>query len=515
MKAALYCRLSEEDRSKRNPEDDSGSIQNQKALLLRYAAERGWEVYQIYSDDDYAGSDRARPAFNRLLADAEARRFDVVLCKTQSRFTRELELVEKYIHGLFPLWGIRFIGVVDNADSADSANKKARQINGLVNEWYLEDLSENIRSVLDSRRRSGLHIGAFALYGYRKDPDHKGRLLVDEEAAAVVREVYWLFSQGWGKSAIARSLNDRGVPNPTAYKRLKGLRYRQPRGNGGGLWTSAAVASMLRNEMYAGVMVQGRYGSVSYKARGTRARPRETWYRVEGALPAVVTREVWEQVQAMLEQRARPFIACGGQAGLFTGKVRCAYCGRALRATGSRGRRYLQCPTRRLAKDACPGAFVSEARLEGMVSGELRRLADAYLDQALLASLLASQEDPRENAERQRLEADCAAWERRLGEFTAALRALYLDRAAGRISEADFFALTEDFSAQRDRLSAALSDAQARLFQPPEAALTPAGPYRPPERLCREAVEILIEHVEVGRRAEGEEGPPIQIYWKF
>ena len=106
--------------------------------------------------------------FNKLLNDAEHRKFDIILCKTQSRFTRELELVEKYIHGLFPIWGIRFISIVDNADTANKGNKKSRQINGLVNEWYLEDMSENIRSVLADRRKNGFHIGAFALYGYKK-----------------------------------------------------------------------------------------------------------------------------------------------------------------------------------------------------------------------------------------------------------------------------------------------------------------------------------------------------------
>ena len=219
-RAALYCRLSEEDRNK-GENDDSASIQNQKAMLLQYAAEQGWTVYDIYSDDDYAGADRSRPAFQRLIADARDGRFDIVLCKTQSRFTRELELVEKYLHNLFPRWGIRFVGLVDNADTANKGNKKARQINGLVNEWYLEDLSENIRSVLDNKRKNGLHIGSFALYGYRKDPEHKGRLLIDEEAAQVVREVFSLYAQGWGKTAIARILNDRGVPNPTAYKQAK------------------------------------------------------------------------------------------------------------------------------------------------------------------------------------------------------------------------------------------------------------------------------------------------------
>ena len=134
MKTAIYCRLSEEDRNKTRKSDDSISIQNQKSMLIQYAIDQGWEIYDIYSDDDYTGSDRNRPQFNRLLADAQARKFDIVLCKTQSRFTRELELVEKYIHGLFPVWGIRFVSIVDNADTENKGNKKSRQINGLVNE---------------------------------------------------------------------------------------------------------------------------------------------------------------------------------------------------------------------------------------------------------------------------------------------------------------------------------------------------------------------------------------------
>ena len=134
MKVAIYCRLSDEDRDKLFEHDDSASIQNQKAMLIRHASSNGWVVHDIYSDDDYAGSDRRRPEFNRLITDATARKFDIVLCKSQSRFTREMELVEKYIHGLFPRLGIRFISLVDNADTDNKGNKKARQLGGLVNE---------------------------------------------------------------------------------------------------------------------------------------------------------------------------------------------------------------------------------------------------------------------------------------------------------------------------------------------------------------------------------------------
>ena len=186
MKVAIYCRLSEEDKNK-SDSVDSESIQNQKSMLIQFAMDRNWEIYNIYSDDDYTGADRNRPEFKKLLADAENRKFDVVLCKTQSRFTRELEMVEKYIHGLFPYWGIRFVSIVDNADTDNKGNKKSRQINGLINEWYLEDLSDNIKSVLTNKRKQGYYIGSTALYGYRKDPDKKGHLIIDEEAAEIVR----------------------------------------------------------------------------------------------------------------------------------------------------------------------------------------------------------------------------------------------------------------------------------------------------------------------------------------
>ena len=347
-------------------------------MLMQYAIEQGWEIFRIYSDDDYAGADRRRPEFNRLLQDAEARKFDIVLCKTQSRFTRELELVEKYIHGLFPIWGIRFISIVDNADTANKGNKKSRQINGLVNEWYLEDMSDNIRSVLKNRRENGFHIGSFALYGYKKDPDQKGHLLIDEEAAAVVREVFTLFSQGYGKTAIARMLNDRGIPNPTEYKRQKGLRYKQPKAKNSTLWKYFAISDMLVNEIYIGNMVQGKYGSVSYKTKQNKPRPKSQWYIVEGTHEPIIDRELWDRVQKMVQQRAKPFNI--GTIGLFARKARCANCGYVMRSSKNRGKHYLQCSNHHVAKDACVGSYISVDKLEQMVIDELNRLSKEYLN---------------------------------------------------------------------------------------------------------------------------------------
>ncbi|MBE7007070.1 MAG: hypothetical protein E7424_07975 [Ruminococcaceae bacterium] len=296
MRCAIYCRLSKEDTNKRQPESES--IQNQKNLLTRYALDRDWEIFGSYCDEDYSGADAARPEFNRMLHDAENRRFGVILCKSQSRFTRDMELVERYIHGLFPRWGVRFIAVADNADTEIRGNKKARQINGLVNEWYLEDLSENVRMVLDHKRRSGQYLGGIPLYGYKKDPADRHRLIIDEPAASVVRTIFDRFLRGCGPQRIAGMLNAAGIVNPTSYKKPDALCS--------SLWSRATVSRMLRNEMYAGVLVQGRQTRESYKSKRTVAVPPQNWVRIEGAHAAIISPDVYAAAQRLLRARSLP-----------------------------------------------------------------------------------------------------------------------------------------------------------------------------------------------------------------
>ena len=517
MKVAIYCRLSEEDKNKQSETDDSGSIQNQKSMLLHYAMEQGWELYNIYSDDDYAGADRRRPEFNRLLKDAEQHKFDIVLCKTQSRFTRELELVEKYIHGLFPIWGIRFISIVDNADTANKGNKKSRQINGLVNEWYLEDMSDNIRSVLTSRRVNGFHIGAFALYGYKKDPNQKGHLVIDEEAAAIVREVFSLFSQGYGKTAIARMLNDRGIPNPTEYKRLHGLRYRQPKTQSSTLWKYFAISDMLTNEMYIGNMVQGKYGSESYKTKQNKPRPKSEWYVVEGTHEPIIDRELWNRVQVLIAQKAKPFHI--GTIGLFARKARCANCGYTMRSSKNKGRHYLQCPNRHIAKDACIGSFISVDRLEQLVTQELNHLIAQYLDIDELEKNIEFCDNFKE--QKNRLLSDIAAYEKKAAEYSKGIRELYMDKVKNLISEYDYVEMSKEFTTERNRLECAAANDKKQLSEIEKKIAADSDchklieQYTSLKHLTREMVEILIDYIYVGKRIPGTKDVPIEIHWNF
>lgn len=418
-----------------------------------------WDIYDIYIDDDYTGSDRARPEWNRLLDDAEKHSFDIVLCKSQSRFTRELEMVEKYIHGLFPIWNIRFVSVVDNADTELKGNKKSRQINGLVNEWYLEDMSENIKSVLTNRRENGFHIGAFALYGYEKDPDKKGYLIIDEEAAAVVREVFTLFSQGYGKTNIARRLNDRGIPNPTEYKRLNGLRYKQPKCQYSTLWKYYTISNMLINEMYIGNMVQEKYGSISYKTKQNKPISKEHWIRVEKTHDPIIDNDLWNRVQTLTAQKAKPFTV--GEIGLFAHKARCMYCGYVMRSSKNQGKHYLKCDTKNVSNNACIGAFASVERLEKQVLGDLQKLMDQYIDRDELKKIIAFNNSIETDIKR--LENEMFYYQKKSGEYEKGIKTLYMDKIKGIITDDDFIELSREFHLDNSKYNTIIDEFQNQI----------------------------------------------------
>lgn len=517
MKVAIYCRLSEEDKNKMSKYDDSESIQNQKSMLIAYAIQKEWEIYNIYSDDDYTGADRNRPAFNQLLEDASKHKFDIVLCKTQSRFTRELEIVEKYIHGLFPIWNIRFVSIVDNADTEVKGNKKARQINGLINEWYLEDMSDNIKSVLTNKRRNGSHIGAFALYGYQKDPNKKGHLIIDEEAAQVVREVFTLFSQGMGKSAIARYLNEKGIPNPTEYKRLKGLRYQPPKTKKATLWKYFSIADMLVNEIYIGNMVQGKYASISYKNKINKPVAREHWIRVEGTHEPIIERQLWDTVQQLIQQKTKPF--SNGEIGIFARKAKCMYCGYVMRSSKSRDKRYLRCATKNVCKDACVGSFISVSILEDFVLKEIKKLTETYLNMDELEQNVVF--DQRLDETIQSLMKQLKEYQEQMLSCSSGIKTLYLDKVKGIITEDDFIQLSADLHKDKNTYDKLIGDVSTQIEELKKRKTQDTNrretleQYVSLNHLTHDVVNQLIDYIMIGRRDPETGEIPIEISWKF
>lgn len=313
MKAAIYCRLSEEDRVK--TKEDSESIQNQRSMLVNYAREKGWEIYGIYCDENYSGIDGDRPEYNRMLRDAQEHCFDIILCKTQSRFSRNMEHIEKYLNGKLQEWGIRFVSVLDNVDTDVRSNKKARQINGLINEWYLEDLSENVKAVLDNKHREGKSTRPFLPYGLKKCVDDKNKIEIDEEAARIVRQIFDYYLCGMGTKEIAEFLNAKGILSPQEYKRCKGEKLNIPKKNKLGKWTQQAIIRILKNPMYAGDLVHNIYYKPSYKSKHVVKNKPENWFVIPNSHKAVISRQDYEKAKKMLSKNSVPFDILCGQCG--------------------------------------------------------------------------------------------------------------------------------------------------------------------------------------------------------
>lgn len=483
--------------------------------------ERGWDIYRIYCDEDYSGADSMRPDFLEMLRAARERKFQIILCKTQSRFTRDMELVEKYIHGLFPVWGIRFIAVADNADTDVRGNKKARQINGLMNEWYLEDLSDNIRMVFDHKRRQGQYIGGFPIYGYRKHPADKNRLVIDPEPAAVVRQIYRWCLEGYGRQRIACMLNDRGVVSPARYREERGWGGGGPARSGCGLWNAVTVWRILHNEMYTGVMVQGRTRKVSYKSKAKVSVPEDQWYRVEGTHEAIIDRDTFHAVQRALALRARP--GGSGEAHPLSGLVRCMDCGStmskgsAVRKSGERVF-YLRCGLYAGSggEKRCTRHGIRLDRLLEAVAERVR----LYIGQshALDGLVLPKHGDTGKEAEA--LERERKAVAARMEKHTLALKSLYLDKVSGVLREDQFVALNRSFSEEKARMERRLAEIGRELeeYSRPrdrEADMARAGELLRMEVVPRELAAALIERLEIGERDPFTGEQRVRIHWRF
>lgn len=330
-RAVLYCRLSKEDQDKLTEGDDSASIKNQRLLLTDYALEQGFTIVDTYQDDDYSGLFNDRPDFERLIEDAKLQKFNIVIAKSQSRFTRNMEHMEKYLHNTFPLLGIRFIGVVDHADTLNKGNKKSRQINGLVNEWYSEDLSENIRAVFETKMKQGQFIGSSCPYGYIKDPKDHNHLIVDEYAANIVKRIFSLYISGYGKAKIGSILSSDGILIPSIYKtEVLGQNYHNANAKKNTkLWSYQTVHQILNNETYIGNTVQNKYRTLSYKSRKKVAVPKEDWIIVENTHEAIIDNETWNLTQEIGKQKTK-VVNEDNKIGLYSGKLFCFDCEKAM-----------------------------------------------------------------------------------------------------------------------------------------------------------------------------------------
>lgn len=340
-RAVLYLRLSKEDVDKVSKGDDSASIKNQRLLLTDYALAHHYKIVRTYSDDDESGLYDDRPDFEKMMTDAKLNEFDIIIAKTQSRFSRNMEHIEKYLHHDLPNLGIRFIGVVDGVDTDNEENKKSRQINGLVNEWYCEDLSKNIRSSFRAKMKNGQFLGSSCPYGYKKDPQDHNHLIIDDYAADVVRKIYHLYLAGYGKAKIGSILSSEGILIPTLYKKeVLGENYHNSKMlDTTRTWSYQTIHTILNNETYLGHLIQNRVNTLSYKDKKKILLPKEKWIVVRNTHEAIIDTEVFEMVQKMQDVRTRS-VGSMEENGIFSGMIFCADCKHAMsRKYARRGER--------------------------------------------------------------------------------------------------------------------------------------------------------------------------------
>lgn len=389
-KVAIYCRLSKEDQDKLEKGDDSASIQNQKMMLVDYATSHEMQIYKIYTDDDFTGSDITRPSWNNMLSDAELGKFNIILCKAQSRFARSLEVVEKYINGVFVEWGIRFISVVDNIDTNIKSSKKTSQINGLIDQWYLEDLSENIKRTYRQKMIASQYLGAFAPYGYMKNPQDKYKLIIDEEAANIVRLIFDLNLQGYGVNIISQKLTEMDIPTPTEYKKSKGMNFYNPNSqmySQRGIWGFTTLKRILNNPVYIGTLIQGKEKKVSYKSKKIIPAPKDEWVIIENNHDPIVSKEIYEKTQELLQIRRKTCKTTSGkkfQPHLFSGRIKCADCKSTMAKTSGRlagGHDYFICQLAKKTKyEKCTRHSIRYDEVVKVVDNEIKNMMNFSIE---------------------------------------------------------------------------------------------------------------------------------------
>lgn len=439
-KIGLYIRLSKED----DNENDSESIINQEKILRDfvdgYFEPGNYVIVDAFADDGLTGTDTARPNFKRLEGCIVRKEVNCMIIKSLARGFRNLADQQKFLEEFIPINGARFICTgtpfIDTYANPHSASGLEVPIRGMFNEQFAATTSEEIRKTFKMKRERGEFIGAFASYGYKKDPNGKNSLLIDEEAAEVVRSIYhWFVNAGYSKMGIAKRLNSMGEPNPEAYKKKKGLKYSNPNSSkNDGLWSASTVARILQNEIYTGVMVQGRHRIISYKVHKQIAVPEDEWFVVPNTHEAIIDRETFEKAQALHKRDTR---AAPGKQDVYilSGFVRCADCKKAMRRKTARNLAYYACRTF-TDKKTCSKHSIRQDKLEGAVLAALQ-VQIALVDK-LSEEIERINNAPVINRENKRLIFALKQAEKQLKQYNDASDSLYLDWKSGEITKEEY-----------------------------------------------------------------------------
>ena len=390
FKVAIYLRLSKEDDDlscSSGAKSESNSISNQRKLIYDFMKlHPELELYDEYKDDGKSGSNFDRAEFQRMMKDIEAGKVNCVVVKDQSRFGRDYIDVGKYKEKIFPKLGVRFITINEGYDSlsATSSDDLAFTINSFVYDFYIRDISTKIRTNLTAKKQNGEYAGAFVAYGYVKDSNDKSKLVVDQFAADVVRDIFRWKIEGLSPQNIAVRLNELGIPSPAEYKKLSGSNYKTSfQTSSKAVWRHVSVRRILKNEIYLGVMIQGKRTTPNYKTKTVVTKAESEWLRVEGTHEAIISVRDFELVQELLRDDTH-CRAGDVTVPVYAGRIYCGDCGAtAVRKTVSyAGKRYVYyvCNANKHDKTVCSRHSIREDILGQVIYQTVRHQIDLLLD---------------------------------------------------------------------------------------------------------------------------------------
>ena len=397
--ACIYARLSRDDGDKL----ESDSITNQKALIRDFLSKHP-EIHVVSekTDDGYSGVNFDRPAFQEMMDEIRSGKVNCVVVKDLSRFGRNYIEAGNYIERVFPFMGVRFIAINDSYDSLDKNQSDSLIIpfKNLINDAYCKDISVKIRSQLEIKRKKGQFIGAFAVYGYLKDEEDHNKLVVDTFASEVVRAIFKWKLEGMSQGRIADKLNMQGVLCPMEYKISLGMKVQTNfRVHKKAMWSPVSVTRILTNEIYTGVLIQGKSGTPNYKVKKVMPKDEEEWIRVEDSHPSIITKRNFETVQRIMQRDIR--IAPAEETVYpFSGYLKCADCGQNMvrkhYVAGEKEYTYFICSTRK-AKKGCSTHSIDEETLTVSVLNAIKNHIAMILEAEQLIELVESLPENQQN----------------------------------------------------------------------------------------------------------------------
>ena len=476
--AALYIRLSKEDES----EGPSQSVQNQESLLREFVQQHRLSVYDTYIDDGWSGTSFDRPAFQRMIADIEAKKVNMVITKDLSRLGRDYIMTGHYMERYFPEHRVRYISLLDGIDTVvDSTANDITPFRAIMNDMYAKDISKKIKSVKRDKQRKGQFIGGKPMYGYKMHPTEKNKIVIDEEVAPIVRRIFALALSGMSCRNIATLLNQEGVPTPATYANLPVARP----GPYTGLWSSERISDMLQNETYLGNMVQGRSVKISYKSKKCLKQDPANWVVVEGTHEPLVDAETFRKVRMLVNSRKHTRSRTYDF--LLKGLIFCHECGYPLAVLNRKNARgedvlYFVCRTyQRFTKaGVCTCHSIKEKTVTDVVIAKVREVCQAYLNPD---ELLPVAQEAVENARKQSsLETELQALQSKIDSLTANLDRMYTDRLSGLLPEADFQRIFGRIKLEREQMEEKRQELELRQ----------KSPVRSEDR-ARELVQRFIE----------------------